>query len=130
MVCRAGVVFGEPFKAGQGVTQGGPLLYCIFNVVVDAVVREWLQQVLGEEAVASGYGLAIRNFLAIFYTRNAMVASRCPQQLQDATNILVRLFDCIGLRTNTLKTKVIICVPGKIRTRLTSTQCAPVAERA
>ena len=48
-VCRAQGRYGRPFKAGRGVTQGGPLSPKIFNVMVDAIVREWLRQVLGEE---------------------------------------------------------------------------------
>ena len=42
LVCRAGGNFGEPFGAGRGVTQGGPLSSLMLNVCVDAVVREWL----------------------------------------------------------------------------------------
>jgi hypothetical protein len=30
----------RPFKAGHGVSQGGPLSAKLFNIVVDAVVRE------------------------------------------------------------------------------------------
>ena len=62
--------------------------------------------------------------LAIFYAGDAMVASRCQQQLQDATGILVGLFARVDLHTHTPKTKVVICVPGKIRTRLASTMYA------
>ena len=36
--------------------------------MVDAVIREWLCQVLGEEAARSGrYGEAFRLLIAIFY---------------------------------------------------------------
>jgi len=42
LVCRAGACYGTAFKAYRGVTQGGPLSPRIFNVMVDAVVREWL----------------------------------------------------------------------------------------
>ena len=40
LVCRAGGVFGKPFKARRGVLQGIPVLLRIFNVIVDAIVRE------------------------------------------------------------------------------------------
>jgi hypothetical protein len=30
------------FKAGRGVTQGGALSAKLFNILVDAVVREWI----------------------------------------------------------------------------------------
>ena len=50
MVCHVGVNFGEPFGAGRGITQGGPLSSLMINICVDAVVREWLRQVLGDDA--------------------------------------------------------------------------------
>ena len=41
MVCKAGGYFGrDKFLAGRGVTQGGPVSPRIFNIMVDAVVRE------------------------------------------------------------------------------------------
>ncbi len=40
MVCRTSGNYGGPFCAGQGVTQGGPLSAKLFNILVDAVVRE------------------------------------------------------------------------------------------
>jgi hypothetical protein len=86
--------------------------------MVDVVVREWLRQILGDEAAKSGYGILVESFLAIFYADDALVASRCPQQLQTAIDILVGLFERVGLHTNTLKTKTMVCVPGKIRVQL------------
>ncbi len=50
MVCCTGDNFGEPFSARRGVTQGGPLSGLMFNVCIDGVVREWLPQVLGDNA--------------------------------------------------------------------------------
>ena len=40
LVCRTGGNYGEPFNAERGVTQGGPLSSLMFNVCVDAIVRE------------------------------------------------------------------------------------------
>ncbi len=42
MVCHASGNYGMPFKAGHGVTQGGPLSSKLFNLVVVAVACEWL----------------------------------------------------------------------------------------
>ena len=42
-VCCAKGNYGRPFKAGRGVTQGGPLLVKLLNILVDAVVHEWMQ---------------------------------------------------------------------------------------
>jgi hypothetical protein len=43
MVCRAAGNYGTAFTAGHGVTQSGPLSAKLFNILVDAVVREWVQ---------------------------------------------------------------------------------------
>ena len=40
MVCRAMDNYGQPFKAGRGETQGNLLSAKLFNILVDAVVRE------------------------------------------------------------------------------------------
>jgi hypothetical protein len=42
MVCRASEYYGTAFKAGRGVTQGGPLSAKLFNILVNAVLREWI----------------------------------------------------------------------------------------
>ena len=44
--------------------------------------------------------------------------SRCPTDLQNSLDRLVALFKEVGLVTNTDKTKAMICIPGKFRTRL------------
>ena len=44
LVCKAAGWYGLPFKAGRsitcGVTQGGPVSPTIFNLMVDAIIRE------------------------------------------------------------------------------------------
>jgi hypothetical protein len=56
MVCRASGNYGTPFKAGHGVTQGGPLSAKLFNILVDAVAREWLREL----REGGGYKATIR----------------------------------------------------------------------
>jgi hypothetical protein len=115
MVCCAGGNFGVPFNAGRGVTQGGPLSSFMFNVCVDAVVREWLRQVLGDDAAQKGLGEAAHDHAVAFFVNDGLVMARCPEWLQSCFTILVNLFERIGLRTNAAKTKVMTCLPGKIR---------------
>ena len=118
-VCKAGGYFGRRrFKTGRGVTQGGPASPRIFNIVVDAVLREWLRHGLGKRAAAEGMLRYVRMFLPGFYADDGLLQSRCPTMLQDSFNSLVALFERVGLKTNTSKTKAMVCVPGKIRTRL------------
>ncbi len=113
MVCHAGGSFGKPFAAFQGVTQGGPLSSLMFNVCVDAVIREWLCWTTNKEAASGVFSEACREIVA-FFIDNGLVGSRDPIWLQSAMDILVTLFDGIGLRTNPDKTKVMTCVPGNI----------------
>ena len=55
MVARYWGYFVTPFKGYYGVTQGDPLSPIIFNVVVDAVLIQWVTVVVSmEEAVDPG----------------------------------------------------------------------------
>jgi hypothetical protein len=56
LVCHAGGNYREPFSTKRGITQGGLLSSLMFNVCVDAVVREWLCQMLDKDAVRDGIG--------------------------------------------------------------------------
>ena len=46
MVARSGVYYGMAFQVTPGVVQGDLLYPTIFNVVVDAVVRNWVKVVI------------------------------------------------------------------------------------
>jgi hypothetical protein len=109
MVCRAGGSYGEPFSARRGITQGGPLSSLMFNVCVNAVVREWLRQCLGDDAARMGIGEAVRDHVVVFFVDDGLVAARCPEWLQSSFTILLHLFKRIGLKT------IMTCLPGKIR---------------
>jgi hypothetical protein len=87
----------------------------MFNVCVDAVVREWLHQMLGDDAARQGIGDEVAKWMVAFYIDNGLVASRDPVWLQSSFDILVGLFEHIGLFTNAAKTKVMTCTPGRIR---------------
>jgi hypothetical protein len=43
MVCHVAGNYGTAFKAGRGITQGGPLSAKLFNILVDAVVHKWVR---------------------------------------------------------------------------------------
>ena len=118
LVCRASGVYGATFSAGRGVTQGRPLSPKLFNILVDAIVREWMMQLFGDTALEAIPPDQSRLLLAVFYADDAYLASRDPAQLQRALDIIVGLFRRVGLDTNTKKTQAMVCVPGRIRTRL------------
>jgi hypothetical protein len=118
MVCRAMGNYGTPFKAGRGVTQGGPLSAKLFNIMVDPVAREWLRELRegGDYAVWELDEL-MSTFFAI-YVDDTYLASRDAEFLQCVLDLLVSLFERVGLETNVSKTQTMICTPGRIRTQL------------
>ncbi len=124
MVCPTGGNYGLPFEAHRGVTQGGPLSSLMFNVYVNCVVREWLQQVLGEDVAQDGVGNLVHDQCITFFVDDWLVAVRCPEWLQSSFNILITLFEWIGLWTNAKKMKVMTCLPGKIRVAQTEAEYA------
>jgi len=121
LVCRAQGRNGRVFKAGRGVTQKGPLSPKFFNVMIDAIVREWLRQVVGEEYVLPEVEIdgIVRLFTALFYEDDGYIASTDAELLQRAVDVLTGLFDRVGLKlkTNVSKTKVMTCVDARIRVR-------------
>ncbi len=114
MVCCAGGSFGKPFAAFWGITQSGPLSSLMFNVCVDAVIREWLCRMIDEEAAGGVFSEACRESIA-FFVNNGLVRSRDHVWLQSTMDILVTLFESTSLRRNPGKTKVMTCIPGNIQ---------------
>ena len=72
--------------------------------MVDDVVREWLRATLDEEIAKSGLRREIRSFLAAFYADDGLIQGRDPVQLQASFDVLIGLFERVGLRANTTKT--------------------------
>ena len=56
MVPKYGKYFGRLFCTEIGVTQGGAVSLTIFNIVVDAVLREVLLEVCGHQEAQQGIG--------------------------------------------------------------------------
>jgi hypothetical protein len=96
----------------------------MFNVCVDCVIREWLHQVMGDNVAREGVGDAVRDQCIAFFMDNGLVSTRYPVWLQSSFDILTQLFERIGLLANANKTKVMICVPGKIRVAPTEMEYA------
>ena len=111
MVARAGSYYRKGFKGERGVTQGDPLSPTIFNVVVDAVVRHWLQIATQEAERRGERGREGRHQAALFYADDGMIALSDPRWLQWAFTVLVGLFDMVGLKTNQKKTVSMTCRP-------------------
>jgi hypothetical protein len=80
------------------VTQGGLLSAKLFNLMVDTVVREWLQ-ILRDKLGLEGEELdeMMDALFAIFYIYNAYIVARDPIFLQRAIDNLVSMFEHVGL---------------------------------
>ena len=67
-----------------------------------------------------GYKDFVKVSLALFYANDAIIAHRDPVWLQESLDVLVELFERVGLHTNTSNTKAMIRVRENIRTRLST----------
>ena len=54
----------------------------------------------------------------MFYADDRLLAARDLKVLQDSFDILISLFERVGLETNTTKTEMMVFLPGRIRTGL------------
>ena len=79
------------------MTQCDPLSPTIFNVVVDAVVRNWVTLAVEEADKRGERGKDGGQQATLFYADDGMVASSDPRWLQWAFNALVGLFERVGL---------------------------------
>ena len=111
MLERAGSYYGVYFKGYQVLTQGDPLSPTIFNVVVDVVVRHWVEVMVESVEERGERGQEGRHQNSLLYTENGMVALSGPRWLQSAFSTLVGLFDRVGLQNNVRKTVGMVCRP-------------------
>ena len=111
MVARTGGYYGTEFGGERGVTHGDLLYSTIFNVVVDAVVRHWVNRLVDEAEEKGETGREGRHQSAVFYSDDSMVVSLDPAWHQGAFNALVAIFDRVGLLTNVGKVVSMVCHP-------------------
>jgi hypothetical protein len=112
VVARQQGYYGQPFKAERGTTQGDIVSPTIFNIIVDAVVREWYVR-LDTENLSD-------KVQAIFYADDGHLYGTDADALQRATDIIVELFQRIRLQANPTKTKAMVCAPPPSVTRISS----------
>jgi hypothetical protein len=117
IVARQQGYYGTPFQSERGTTQGDIVSPTIFNIVVDAVVRAW-----HHEMDIQGFSNHVR---AIFYADDGLLYSTDADKLQQATELMVDLFERMGLQANPDKTKAMVCAPQPTLTRT----CSPAYKR-
>ena len=111
MVARSGGYYGKAFKGERGFMQGDLLSLTIFNVVVDVVVRHWVNGLVDEAEGKEETGRDVRHQSAVFYADNGMVVLSDPSWLQGEFSALVAIIDRVGLLTNVGKTVSMVCHP-------------------
>ena len=111
MVERAGRYYGTAFRGARGVTQGDPIYTTIFNVVVYAVVIHWVTVMIEGVEERGERGQEGRYEVTLLYADDGIFASSDPRWIQGSFNILVGLFDRVGLRKNLSKTVGMVCRP-------------------
>jgi hypothetical protein len=70
---------------------------------------------MGDKVAREGVGDAVHDQCIAFFVDDGLVSARCLEWPQSSFDILIKLFVQIGLLANADKTKVMICVPGKIQ---------------
>ena len=96
------------------MTQGDPLPPAILNVVVDAVVRHWVNGVMEEAEARGKTGREGQHQAALLSADDDMVVLSDPAWLQGAFTALVGLFDRVGLRKIVRKTGSMVCHPCQV----------------
>jgi hypothetical protein len=96
VVPKSGGYFGIPFPAWRGVRQGDIISPIVFNIVVDAVVREWY------------FRMKDNKTQTLFYADDGRLVGTDPVTVQHSLTLIVDLFDRLNLQLNTDKTKVMI----------------------
>ena len=116
VIMRQNGYHGTNFKDTQGKTQGGIISPTQFNVVVDNVVRMWLEMNAKDQAVAQeGLRLNVGRCLGVFYANYGMVGACDSEWLQKALNIPIGFFRRYGIIANAEKSRTIMCQPEALR---------------
>ena len=82
-------------------------------MVVDVLLLHWVSVVAEaeEEAGTEGFGWYTQWVAVYFYANNGLLASMRVEKRQRAFNVLMNLFDQVGLHTNLGKVVIMTCQP-------------------
>ena len=114
VVPKAGEFFGQSLRMERGVNQGDLVSPTIFNIVVDAVVREVRLEVFGPHEAHHGFGWAVVEHNIVFYADDVRISGCKSIWVQTTLTAVVSIFDRVGLQTNLGKTRSMVCTLGLI----------------
>ena len=72
-------------------------------MMVDAVIHHWVTLAAVEEAVPENFGRVVQMLAALFYPDDGLLTSTRLDRLQAALDILMGLFENVGLHKNSKK---------------------------
>ena len=110
-MARSGRYYSNPFMVIIGVMQGDPLTHTIFNIVLDVVIPLWDTLVTVEASVLEGLGRVFQTLYAFFYIDDMLLDSQSPSRLQASLEVLMGLFDHVGIQTKFVTIVGMTCVP-------------------
>jgi exonuclease III len=101
MVPKQAGYYGNPFRANRGVRQGDIMSPTIFNIVVDAIIRDW------DIRMGTNRGER-RETETQFYADDGLISGNDPKEVQRGLDIFIDGFARIGLKMNASKTEAMI----------------------
>jgi len=104
---QSGYYGRELIDSQRGVTQGGIASPIIFNIVIDAILRAWLE-------------ISPPTVRAAYYADDGRLAGPNDADLQQSLEIKRDLFERVGLKMNAIKTKAMIGCGSTLGSRLTT----------
>ena len=107
---RQGGFYSDGVIVERGCTQGDIDSPVIFNIIVDAVLRQW-----------HDYGME-NTSRSCFYADDGLLENNNPEELQGDLDKIVKLFAQFGLKANETKTKYMIVRGSRAPTALTTQQ--------
>ena len=97
IVSQTSEYYGAPFKGYQGIQKEHPLFPTIFNVVVDAVIRKWLE-IVSEKAVGlEGFSRVVQRMPSFKTADDILINSMHLKWLQWWFDVPIGIFDREGL---------------------------------
>jgi len=102
--------YGDPFPADRGLTTGDIPAPVIYNIVTDAVLRQWYHD-------GASHAMTTR---ARFYADDGALRDQDPDQLQSALAAMEQLFRRVGLPVNGKKTKALTTIPPTATTTISA----------
>lgn len=110
VVTRHNRYHGPQLRETSGTTQGGLALPTLLNVAFDNVVYHWLSLTV-EYGVTIHDGMrhAVGQSLGVFYVDDGIPGSQDLEWLQGDFNLLIGLFERIGLSSKIAKSKNMTC---------------------